>query len=213
MRLMDLQTARQWGFRRAVWARVMRLVRPWLVLVRVNVRDIYSDIEVAESENGISIREPSPNELLAASSEHPNQLSPTFVNDALTRHDFCVAAFDGSRMIGWVWGSVDKAPHDEGLAVQVNPPYLYGYKGYTAPEYRGRRIWARIAELRNKIGAERGCSRFVGFVESHNHAAIQANKRLGNRLVGYAGYIKFFGKSYPFRTPGVVKHTFRYCRA
>jgi hypothetical protein len=30
--------------------------------------------------------------------------------------------------------------------------------------------------------------------------------------VGYAGYFKLIGKTYPFRTPGAAKHTFRFVR-
>ena len=162
--------------------------------------------------HGLTMRKASREDLLTAARENPAQLSLAFVDDALARGDYCAAAFDGSRMVAWAWASFDTAPHDDGLWVKVEPPYSYGYKWYTKPEYRGQGIIGQLAIFRDKLGAETGITHNVGFTETHNYASWQTNQRLHTQFVGYAGYFRLLGKSYPFRTPGVVKHTFRFYR-
>lgn len=162
--------------------------------------------------DGLTMRKATRDDLVAAAQENPNELSLTFIDDALARGDYCVGAFDGSHMVAWAWASFTTAPHGDGLWVEVNAPYSYGYKWFTKPEYRGRGIIGKIAILRDKLGAESGVTHNVGFTETHNYASWQSNRRLDTQFVGYAGYFRLFGKSYPFRTPGVVKHTFRFYR-
>ncbi len=163
--------------------------------------------------DGLTMRKASRDDLLAAAEETPDQLSETFVDEAFARGDYCVGAFDGDRMVAWAWASFTTAPHGEGLWVAVQPPYSYGYKWFTIPAYRGRGIIGKIAILRDKLGAEaEGITHNVGFTETHNYASWRSNRRLDTQFVGYAGYFRLFGKAYPFRTPGVVKHTFRFYR-
>lgn len=188
----------------------MRRVRPWFMLSRITVRPVTAGMVIEDMDDGLTLRRATRADLVAASDENPDQLSPAFVSDALERGDFCVAAFDGPRMVAWTWASVDTAPHGDGVWVKVQPPYEYGYKSFTNPEYRRRRIIGRISLLRDRIAADIGCTQNVGFIETHNFVSVKSNQRLGSRLVGYAGYFRVFGRVFPFRTPGVVKHTFRF---
>ena len=213
MPLVDREKLNRWGFRRAVYASLMRLVRPWFFLCRITTRPIDPDIVVADHYDGIVMRQASRDDLLAAIEAYPAQLSLEFVDAAEVRGDFCVGAFDGPRMVAWAWASSSTAPHGDGLCVKVDAPYSYSYKWFTHPEYRGNGLVPQISLLRDKISAENGCTDVVAFTETSNYSSRQSAIRLGARLVGYAGYFTVFGKSYPFRTLGVVKHTFRFVRA
>jgi hypothetical protein len=42
-------------------------------------------------------------------------------------------------------------------------------------------------------------------MEIDNFASIGVADFLGRRRIGYAGYVKWFGRSIPFRTPAVKK--------
>ena len=162
--------------------------------------------------NGLTMRKATREDLIQAAEFNPEQLSVSFVNEALAKGDYCAAAFDGEQMVAWAWASFDSAPHGDGLRVKVEAPFSYGYKWFTKPEYRGRGIIGPLANLRDQLGAETGVTHNVGFTETHNYASQRSSQRLGAIVVGYAGYLKFFGKAYPFRSRGAASHSFRFYR-
>ncbi len=194
------------------WAGFMRRLRPWFVLCRIHVR---STAVAAPDEQMLSrypVRQASRDELLRAAEDMPQQLSIAFIDAALARGDFCVAAFDGDRMIAFGWVAFARAPNVPGLAVVVAPPYRYGYKIFTHPDYRGQRIINAVQRVRDRLSLAQGRTMGVAFVESHNFAYIRAERRIGSELVGFAGYLHLFGRYWPFRSPGVLRHNFRFTR-
>jgi len=52
---------------------------------------------------------------------------------------------------------------------------------------------------------ERGYTAEVGFSEISNFPGIAAADFIGRRRVGFAGYVKWFGRAVPFRTAGVKR--------
>lgn len=203
-------TLKQWGLRRALWAKLMVLIRPWFFLSRISAVEVAAYPPMIRPTDELTVRRATREDLVAAAAENPDQLSQAFVDQALSRGDYCVAAFDGAQMVAWAWASFDRAPHDDGLWVKVEAPFSYGYKWYTKPDYRGKGIILQLTVLRDRIGAESGRTHSVGFIETHNYASWQASKRLGSQSVGYAGYLKLRGRSYPFRTRGAAQHSFSF---
>ena len=70
-----------------------------------------------------------------------------------------------------------------------------------------------VGRLTDALCLELGYSKSLGIVESHNYASIANSLRLGNQIVGSAGYFKLFGRVYPFRSRGARRHTFRFVRS
>lgn len=200
----------RWGLIRLCYGRLMTLVRPWFMLARINTRPLGIHGGSVEPGKFTSPRIANREELQKASEEMPVALSQEFVVAALARGDICIAAFSGTKMVSFVWRSYGRAPHVDGLWVAFEKPYRYGYKAYTRPEYRGQH--AMDPTLTDRICIERGRRYALGFVESHNFSSIQRSRRLGNTCVGLAGYVKVFGRAYPFRSPGAKKHTFEFYR-
>ncbi len=163
-----------------------------------------------ELENGVSIRMATRDDLIRAAHEMPKQLGFRFLEDALARGDICLAAFHDETMVAFIWRSFTRVPHADGLWVEVEWPYRYGYKAYTKPDFRGQGLSGWLSRLGDEVCLDKGFRYGVGFVETHNYPSIKADLRVGGRMVGYAGYLKLFGKAYPFRTRGVVPHTFRF---
>ncbi|MBM4202825.1 MAG: hypothetical protein FJ194_01565 [Gammaproteobacteria bacterium] len=190
----------------------MRRRSPWFVLARVSVRNITAEAVPGNVIEGLSVRLASRAELLQAAEEKPDALSTDFVNAALDRGDICVAAFDGEHLVGFIWGSFSTAPHSDGLWVKAEHPYRYGDKSFVEPQYRGQRLVFALQRARDMVCLERGYPLNVGFIETHNYPSLLATIRSGSKRVGYAGYVRLFGRSYPFRTPGVVPHTFQFYR-
>lgn len=201
----------RWGWRRTAHKAVMQRLKPWLTLCRVHVRK-HDDAPVPELPEGMSARIASEDELMAAAARPEMGFDPQQIRAALDRGDLCGAVFDGERMVSYVWRSFSTAPHLPHLWVAVEKPYRYGYKGFTHPDYRGRRLLDAATRVTERVCLERGFTHGVGFIETHNYASVVSDLRRGNRCVGWAGYLTVFGRTWPFRTPGVRASSFRFYR-
>ena len=104
------------------------------------------------------------------------------------------------------------APDVDGLWVKVERPCHYLYKGYTLPSHRGRRIQVAIPVFSDRHFLDLGYTAEVGIVDIANFASIHNGRRLGRQRIGYAGYFKWFGHCFPFRTPAVRKIGFEFFR-
>ncbi|HEX2482149.1 MAG TPA: hypothetical protein VHQ69_09735 [Methylomirabilota bacterium] len=74
----------------------------------------------------------------------------------LDRGDLCVAAFEGERLIAYVWRAFGSTPAEDGLWITVPKPARYGYKSFTRPEYRGRHIQQVLSFSTDRLCFERG---------------------------------------------------------
>ena len=148
--------------------------------------------------------------LLSACEDTALSLSGEFVEEALERGDVSFGALDGDRVVAYVWRTLTAAPHTDGLWVRVDRPYRYGYKGFVLPEYRGRRLDQALSFFSDAYFLERGYTQDIGFVDTHNLASVAAEKRKGNVLIGYAGYVNWFGRCLLFRTPAVKRTGFEF---
>ena len=205
-----MRERRYWGLLATLWAKAMASARPWLFLCKVLVRELETDTFSSEPDDDISIRLANRQELERAAKESPHQLNAEFVDKALERGDICLAAFRNEQMVSWVWRSFSTAPHEDGLWVRVEKPYWYTYKTYTHRDFRGRRLTGLLTLYGDEFCRGSGYQRGVGFIETHNYASMRANLRLGTQVVGFAGYVRLLGKTYPFRSSRVVPHTFRF---
>jgi hypothetical protein len=128
-----------------------------------------------------------------------------FVRDALVRGDMAFGAFERDRLVGYTWRTFTAAPDRDGLWARVSHPYQYSYKAFTRPSYRRKRIHVAITFVADAYLLRRGYMFEVGYMEIDNFASIGVADFLGRRRIGYAGYVKWFGRSIPFRTPAVKK--------
>jgi GNAT superfamily N-acetyltransferase len=202
--------AARWGLGKALLAAVMRLCRPWLMLCRVQTRanqPLQGELELPQ---GIEVRLANRADLLQAAAEMPEQLSPDFFDAALARGDICVAAFAEGSIVSLQWASFTTAAVTDPLWVRFQAPYRYGYRGYTRPAYRGRRIAKAVMRCCDALCLERGYSHTIVYAEVHNYASLANLARLGNRSIGFAGYLHCFGHYLPFRSPGVKVEGFRF---
>lgn len=148
-------------------------------------------------------------ELMEAARDPEFGLVPADVDLALARGDICAAAFDGERMVSYVWRSFSSAKYGDDLWVEIRKPYRYGYKGYTMPEYRGRHLQNSVALFTDDLCVARGHTHSLSLIETHNYPSVQSELRRHSVLVGWVGYFRIFGRTYPFRTPGARKHELR----
>ena len=135
-------------------------------------------------------------------------LSPGFLDAALSKGDECYAIMDGVRLAAYGWYARTPTKISDDLEVHFDAAYVYMYKGLTFDAYRGRRLHAI-----GKAGAlaayqARGYKGLVSYVDSDNLSSLKSNYRTGCVDIGRIGAIRMFGKDLTFRTPGCVAFGF-----
>jgi hypothetical protein len=201
-----LADARQWGWKRSALIRVMSMLRRYagLHVYRVNVRPLsLAQSHEARLPDGIAVRIVTPDELSRAACDPELALDGDFVRDALARCDVAFGAFEGDRLVGYTWRTFSAAPDREGLSVRVRRPYQYSYKAFTRPSHRRKRIHVAITFFADAYLLARGYRFEVGYTEISNLSGIGLADFMGRLKIGYAGYVNWFGRCIPFRTPSV----------
>lgn len=115
-----------------------------------------------------------------------NQIGPEFVERARGGLDLCFGAVCDGRLASYAWcalGSVE-GEHAAGADLGLPPDTAYLYKGFTHPDFRGRRLYpacmgAALAALR-----PRGIDRMIAFVHWSNESALRSCERVGYRSLG-----------------------------
>ena len=138
------------------------------------------------------------------------QLNPAWVEAAFDRGDLCHATFIRGEIVGYGWTSFVRCPHIDDIWVEFARTYRYGYKGFTRASHRGQGVSGGMYGFTDARCMEAGCRRTISFVEMHNYSSLRDSYKHGNQRVGFAGYVRLFGRVFPFRSPGAKKHTFRF---
>jgi len=204
--------ARRWGWMRVLFKWLMWSLGKYagLHIYRVNKRPLGRHPGTPDLPSGISLAIVPPGKLLDAAVDPKLDMEPGFVRAALARGDLAFGAFDGDLLVAYVWRTFTAAPAEDGLWVRVDRPCHYAYKAFTLPSYRGKRIHIAISLLCDKYFMEHDYTAEVGFSEISNYPSIAAAEFLGRRRVGFAGYVKCFGRRISFRTPGLKKLGFEF---
>jgi hypothetical protein len=107
-----------------------------------------------------------------------------FIRSALAKGDRCYGALDGTRVAAYGWYSTRPTLVTEGLELRFGEGWAYMYKGYTLPEYRGRRLHGLgMARAMRAYEAE-GKKGLVSYVDAMNEASLKSCRRMGYRDLG-----------------------------
>jgi hypothetical protein len=136
------------------------------------------------------------------------ELSPGFLDAALSKGDECYAIMDGARLAAYGWYARTPTTIDDDLEVHFDDAYVYMYNALTLDPYRGRRIHAMGKAGALSVYRARGYKGLVSYVESDNLSSLKANYRMGCIDIGSIWAIRIFGKDLTFRTPGCVAFGF-----
>ena len=158
----------------------------------------------------IAFRRISSDELMKAGDDSKLGLGHGFVQAAIERGDLAFGAFDGSRLVSYVWRASTSAPHEDGIWVRVNRPYNYSYKSYTKPSYRGRHLCPATILFSDAYMYQQGYTHRVGFVAVSNFSSLAAGKYMESEPIGHAGYFDWFGRRFSFATKAVKSIGFEF---
>jgi hypothetical protein len=115
-----------------------------------------------------------------------NDLSTEFLDAALAKGDECYGVLRGAELVSYSWYSTQPTIASDGLTIHFNSDFIYRYKGFTHPAYRGRRLHAREISRAVRDFQIRGFRGTVAYVESNNFASLRSCYRVGYRHVGNA---------------------------
>lgn len=206
--------ARRWGLRRALsnvfFVGLARYLGVHLYVVRC--RRFPESPTYPEKDHDLSFRLIEPAELLILSKDPDLNLETDFVNDAIARGDLAYGAFDGTLLVSYMWRSVEHAPDTDNVWIRIKKPYNYSYKSFTRSTYRGQRISPTVHLFSDNEMRKYGYEYRIGFVGVTNYPSLEMGKHMGSIIIGYAGYIAWFGMLLPFRTRAVKKTGFEFFR-
>ena len=159
--------------------------------------------------SGFTISFMDQNTLKAFSIIEPVELSSAFLKAALQRGDRCVGVMANGSLVSFGWYSTTSTSVTTGLALRFDPGYVYMYKGYTVPEYRGKQLHAYgMAYAVNYFSAQ-GYKGLISYVEANNFRSIQSCKRLGYKRFGRLLAFRVLGQQFSFSSKGCKQHGFR----
>ena len=133
-------------------------------------------------------------------------MSPTFVEEARARGDECFALRDGDRLVSFSWYARRPRLIIDRLVVHFDPPWLYSYKGFPHPDYRGQRLQGTTLSLALRSYCEHGWRSAIGFLRSNNLQSRRSVDRAGWRAFGRVFLVEAFGRSMGWCTPGCTAY-------
>lgn len=149
-------------------------------------------------------------QLRAFAADPANEMSEAFLDAALGKGDECYAILDGANLAAYGWYATTPTPVGAPeLQLHFRADYVYMYKGFTDPRYRGQRLHAigMTRALREYRG--RGLRGIVSYVESVNFDSLKSCFRMGYRVFGSIYLVRLFRRYLAFSSPGCEPFAFR----
>jgi hypothetical protein len=149
-------------------------------------------------------------ELRALARNPEYEMPASFLEAALRKKDECYAILDGEVLASYGWYSNKPTVVDPPeLVLHFDPAYMYMYKGFTLPAYRGQRLHAigmtrALAEYR-----ARGYKGLISWVEWNNFASLRSTRRMGYQEFGTVSMIRMFGRYVTSADAGCQRYGFR----
>jgi hypothetical protein len=136
-------------------------------------------------------------------------MTPAFLDDALSRGDRCHAILDGEVLASFRWYSRHLTLMEHGLACQADPRHVYAYHGFTRPQYRGRRLHAIGAARALDVLRTEGIVGLIGVVDAANLSSLKSHAHMSAVDVGGCYVLRVDGRSFLRVDASVVRRGIR----
>lgn len=194
-------TIKRHGFVKAIPYAACRLIQRFALLdiTHLMILDASDSVNV-ESQDDIEFRFLSRDEVVAFAADPTNDIDAALAPRIDSGYDYCFAALDDGRLAGYCWlarHSIE-AKHNaacehpaSGIAMSYGPEYAFRYKGFTHPDYRGRRIYQRVSHHASIALQQLGIRYILSTAEVVNYGAIKSSYRCGYRYLGHCILVGF----------------------
>lgn len=145
--------------------------------------------EKKSTSGDVSVRVMSRNELREFEVCPEMQLPRLFMDEAYAAGDVCIGGFVDGEFCGYSWYSEKDSPSSVGLTTSFLGDYVYTYKNFTLPQFRGLGMQVAIKEFALNFYKSKGKKGIVLAVESQNFASRRSTVDAGGRVVGYWMYL------------------------
>ena len=116
---------------------------------------------------------------------HPEyDLTETFLGRAAAVNDECFAIRAGDVLAAYGWYSSSANRFSDQLTLHFDPRWVYMYRGFTHPAYRGQRLHAIGMTMALAAYRSRGFEGLLTCVEHSNSASLRSCVRMGYRAFG-----------------------------
>lgn len=113
------------------------------------------------------------------------ELDESFLKEALARGDRCHAFIQDGVLGAYAWFASGPTPIQDSLTAIFSPGWIYMYKAFTAPGFRGRQLYgAGVAKAMQAFLAQQNFKGLVSCIQAHNPASQKGLRRIGFRTAG-----------------------------
>lgn len=138
----------------------------------------------------------------------PELASDEFYEGAIERGDRCHYMAEGDRVASYGWYATSPVPAVDDTWIHFSPAYVYMYKGFTSPEYRGKQLHAYGMAHAATEARARGYRGLISYVEVQNEGSLRSVARLGYRIFGTCVRLHVVGRTLTFSSPGCRPYGF-----
>jgi hypothetical protein len=136
-------------------------------------------------------------------------LEVDFVRNSWRDGDRCYGILDGQTLASYGWYSKRPTMMTEDLRFHFDSDYVYMFKGFTLPAYRGKRLHAIGMANALRAYTELGSKGILSYVESNNFASLRSCRRMGYEDIGTIVVSKIRGRHYSFASPACRRYALR----
>jgi len=137
-----------------------------------------------------------PEQLRVLGRDPVNEMPAGFLDAALGKGDECYAVLAGDRLASYGWYATTPTTLDlPDLRLHFSPEFVYMYKGFTHPDYRGQRLHAigMTRALADYLG--RGYQGLIAYVEANNFGSLRSVYRMGYAEIGRITLMRLAGRN------------------
>lgn len=172
------------------------------------------DANILKGGEHFTCRFLSAKELREYSLHAENDLPPDFVEQAAQREDKCFAILDGAVLASYGFYStqptllIASEDAEKSLYLRFNDSFVYMFRGFTHPDYRGQRLHALGMGLAMQHFCAQGKLGLISYVEAQNFSSLKSVERLGYRIFGRIYILRLAGNYLRIRTKHCARHGF-----
>lgn len=172
----------------------------------------------ADHDDGIEYRFLREADILQFSEDPLADISVDMAARLESDHDLCFAGIIDGKLACYSWFALHsiEAEHNRssesplsGMAISFPNHFAFRYKGYTHPEFRGQRLYQRVAVEAAMGLRAMGIDSILSTAEIVNFSALKSSYRSGFQFLGHLAVAVIAGKRFTYY-PDLSQHGIRF---
>jgi hypothetical protein len=111
-------------------------------------------------------------------------MTAAFLDEALAKGDRCHGILQDGRLVSYGWYAITPTRIVRDLFLSFSPGWLYAYKGFTLPGFRGMRLHDFALMIAPAMLSGGDLLSVVALVDANNFSSLRCMERAGYRIDG-----------------------------